>query len=321
MTKPNIDVAHNGDCGFESIAASLIDLHRAGELEDAHEQKKLYQLLEVYLSYFPMRPKLPTSKAIFDDLIETVPPRQLVQNLAFAIRQHAVNVMVADPGRYPGAFTDKTEGTSPATMRKPGTWIDGGALAAFCNSTQIPVNVQFGSRSIPLYDGPKVCKKPIEMTLSGGHYQPTVKDPTYFNRDRAIPKSPPAVIAYDDPSSEKIHERIRQMIMQDEKRDKEITEKLSTLSVEKLIECYQKQMYRSDYLINKIVMVTAEQGGDLFFENAIKHNTISEDPKLKAALVQALGKEIYRTHYDKNIINDMFASEQKSEFKPPRSKL
>ncbi|HEX2549918.1 MAG TPA: hypothetical protein VHM20_08820, partial [Gammaproteobacteria bacterium] len=97
MLSPNIDVAHNGDCGFESIAASLIDLHRSGDLEDTHRQNKLDDLLNVYLFYFPVRPKLPTSKAILDDLIETVSPRQLVQNLAFAIRQHAVDLMVSNP--------------------------------------------------------------------------------------------------------------------------------------------------------------------------------------------------------------------------------
>lgn len=293
MPRPNIDVGHNGDCGFESIAARLIDLHRNKKLKGT----ELDDFLNVYRFYFPKElPTLSNEKA-FDHLVETISPRQLVKNMAFALRQCAVNRIISHPEKYPGAFADKTEGTKPSDMRKPGTWIDGSALAAIADGLNIAIVIHCGNADIPIYDKdkPRECKEEINITLSGGHYQPFVSDPDYFTqRTSTLTNNLPNVKSHD-PTMEEINEKIRKAEIVDNKRETDAYKILNESSTNHLIELYQKMMPKSDYLPNRIAIVTEEYKGDLFFFKAINDNEIdsTKEAALRKELLHALGKQAY----------------------------
>ncbi len=304
MPQANIDVGRNGDCGFESIAARLIDLQRKKKLQGT----PLDSLFKVYRFYFPNESASFSDEEVFDHLIKTSHPRLLVKHMAFALRQYAVNEMVAHPEDYPGAFADNTEGTSPAKMRRPGTWIDGSALAAVAKGLKIGVVIHCGEVAIPFYESnqPRECKEDVDIILSRGHYQPYVSDPDYFSQVTPTVTANLPIVQSHDPTLEEINKKIQQFERIDRKREANAHHILEQLSTEDLVTLYQQMLPYSDYLPNRILMVTDKYDGDLFFYSAIIHNEmdITNEEVLKGELLHALSKQAYidKNFYEREVL-------------------
>ena len=128
-----------------------------------------------------------------------------------------------------------------------------------------------------------------------GHYRPFVSDPSYFNTKTYSPKQQlPEVVAHD-PSMEEIYKRIGAAHIVDHDRETHALHSLERLSTEELITLYQKAMENSDYLPNRIAMVTEVHDGDLFFYHAIKKNIIDDgrEEVLRKELLHGLSKQAY----------------------------
>jgi hypothetical protein len=316
------DLGGTGDCGWRSIAAAIIDSYLCKEIRVNFDE-----LMKIYQQHYPQDISAGTNPD-FKKLIESQPPQELVIKLAYALRQLAVNEIVKNPNQYMGAFADKTEGTSPASMRGQHTWIDETGIAAIANALNIPIKVTSNSElKVPhlTYNAEaRSTTKPLTIHFTGGHYIPEVKT-NYFERrepvtaDTVVARKTnanktvnaaesqqilaattaksiePQPIQYNDPSLKEIWAKIRQSEALDEQRELQVQQKLQKFTTNELIFLYRKTMPHSDYLPGKIRAVTREHGGDSFFKDAVEHGNakIGRETETRNILIQALAKEEY----------------------------
>lgn len=313
-----IDVGANGDCGFRAVAAGLIDhcfshshLHRA----------RLNKILSRHFTYFPQhRPNdigLATSNEVMQKVLKHVSLPQLIQALAFTLRQMAVEQMEKYPQEYPGAFVQQNEHTSPDEMRKMGTWIDENSIKALSDALEkMPISVRIIKNENELSMPPKQYnvdsqlsdnKSVVEIQLKNQHYQPSVLHPDFFevangygHDDTLQPMLTDAVSDCDMP-------RIMAIIQQEEARIVNdfdtIFNRLTAmvgageLSKQDLLDIYIKGMRSSDYLSNRSEKM--ESAND-YFPRAIEaarqstHAPFSQDQEeyIIGELVHTLSRAI-----------------------------
>ena len=278
-----MDVGGNGDCGFRSVAAGLIDNFLT------HPRKRnselLSKLVSNYYHYFPQyrrnMPGLVTPADRMEQLINRMPMAELIQTMAYTLRQMTVTELCANPERYRGAFVDQNENTSPEEMRKPGTWIDESSIAALASVLSISIEVQVVDRlkTIPLrmnYNETGLKDVlPVVMKLEGNHYVPKITAIERFqtNGVASVRTVTPAVkVIENDPIMPEI---LAKITAEDERLVKSFEDRYHQLNVmveaqelnlDKLLSIYVKGMNSSDYLSGRVACVTAEHGHQAFFD-------------------------------------------------------
>lgn len=274
-----VDVGGTGDCGFRAVAAGLIDQF----LEHPRKSPEwLSSVLAKHFVYFPDHrttlPGLVTAAERMQQMINNV-RLKLIPALAFTLRQIAVTEMCEHPELYRGAFVLQNEGTAPALMRKPTTWIDESSIAALAKALSIPIEVQVVDRlkilPKPLrYHNVGGGAQPIVMRLQDGHYTPRVHHKDFFSSATAIPASvlDPVIENSQDPSIDELlaiidAEDKRMLDAFDSIYDQlAFKVKIGDLSQDDLLTMYVKGMPNSDYLAGRVRCVTQEHGNQQFFD-------------------------------------------------------
>ena len=224
-----------------------------------------------------------------EQLIKSVRVGELLQSMAYTLRQISVTEMCAHPEFYRGAFVDRNEGTTPEDMRKPTTWIDESSIAALAKAMAVSIEVQVVERvkSLPMrlrYNETSTDVAPaVVMQLKNGHYIPRVSSNCFsaVNTRLARTLSPVTNGSPQDPSLTEIYSAIAL----EDKRLNETFEsthrRLATmvsageLSKDDLLSCYIKGMASSDYLSGRVAHVSVEHGNQYFFDaiNRVQQTT------------------------------------------------
>ncbi|KTD24214.1 MULTISPECIES: OTU domain-containing protein [Legionella] len=285
-----IDVGGVGDCGFRALAVAMLD--DILESPARENQGMAKYLLTLHASYFPQQQiasRLMTPVEHLTTLVAAPFNRaKFALELSYALRQAAVDEIVASPDQYRGAFADEREGTDPQKMRQPNTWIDETAIAALSNAIKVPIKVQVvePGKEIPLsltYNEDLQMTKgnPITIQLQGKHYLPKVKNPENFvlldpvSAHRIEPAKPIHQPANDPTLSEilkKIEEADEAMLKEYAQTSSrlELMVRNKELSKDDLLRIYIEGIKKSDYLEGRVKQVGIENGNQDFFEQAIE---------------------------------------------------
>ncbi len=322
-----IDVGGAGDCGFRAIAAGLIELYSTHSLIQGRDAL-LQSLLTRYVSLFPThthQSTIVTPTQRLQQLKKRVPWHQLIGEIAFTLRQIAVDELCAHPERYPGAFVGEHEGTSPSVMRKMETWIDESSLAALSNALHLPVTVQVvdGSKSLAhqFQYNTDENHRGVLIRLEKSHYTPYLRE----NASQGSPNQTPSIVAAtDEQAFNRSLPEILMIIAQDQQRMKEKFEsifetleaqmRLSSeqggLNKQDLLDIYVKGMRTSDYLQGRVHYAGMESGTQHFFDAIKKHeptsrysNTSSQhDAYVVHELIHAIARAISIGHISPDAI-------------------
>jgi hypothetical protein len=177
-----VEVGGYGDGEFRSVAAGIIDAYP--NVED----RVLKKIFEHYYLYYPQNipPKesgtltvAERMRFLHNDYRKSM--AQLVINLAYVLRQIAVDELVAQPYKYMGAFINAS--TSVEAMRQSGTYIDESAIAALASALHVKIELAFveSNKEIPLHlTYNKEAKTTVNMQLMDNHYRPKVHNPQLF---------------------------------------------------------------------------------------------------------------------------------------------
>lgn len=309
-----VNVGGDGDCGFRSIAAGLIDNFSAFP----HLSKPLlHKVLQRHFAYYPQhRPQmlaLETPSQLMARVLKKVNMPELIQSLAYTLRQLAVDEMVKNPARYPGAFVQHNEQTSPAKMRQARTWIDESSICALAQSLDLPIHVRVVTRGKELAPPPltynaqakhAATNPTIVIELERQHYRPRLINPDLFKSNVYDSKSRLSPIQVDVVDRD-IPEILKE-IAEVEKRTIEVFEstrdRLTTmvsageLTKKNLLDLYIKGIKTSDYLLGRVKHIDQEYQTD-FFSRAIaqlpSHSPSQpHEDAMVAELVHALARAI-----------------------------
>ncbi len=303
-----VDVGGNGDCGFRAVTAGLLDYVRFNSRVNDNVLKKL---LRYYFRYYPQhQPEQAylTAKERVEILMRNVPLPELINTMAYALRQMAVDTMVAHPGMYRGAFVHEHEETSPSDMRKPLTWIDENALAALANEMDMTISVSVvgQQRELPLRleynrtENPSVGKPEIAIQLNKEHYMPKVHHPELFNpiTQRQARQMNPANVAIADPDMDTILKNIKQHDQQmldsyhATKKSIQSAVDAGELSKDELMGLYISGMSHSDYLQGRVKQIGLEHGTQDFFQTLETYQNASSAEKQPADHNDRIVKEL-----------------------------
>lgn len=319
-----VDVGGNGDCGFRSVAAGIIN---NALVHPQLNRKLLNQILNRHFRYFPWhRPKsvngLMTPNEVMNDLVACVDMPELIKAMGYTLRQLAVDELVRHPEKYPGAFVENNEKTAPEMMRKPRTWIDESSIVALSNALNLPVKVNvmdWGKElaSSHTYNGETgenpVTNPKIVMQLEGNHYMPQVpKDKVSLFKKKCWFFEKKIKPPISDAASDKAMPAIMKIVNEEEQRiaqafisiEKRLTAMMiaDELNKDRLLEAYIKAMNTSDYLQTRTSYVNKARG-DEFFSQALGFSTkdpenkkhspqLSSDEELVVQLIDGLAREL-----------------------------
>lgn len=310
-----INVGGHGDCGFRSVAAGLIDnFHNASKSNNASLKKLITYYYQYYPDYKPNQGLL-TPKDHMSFLMNNLHMPELIDSLAFVLRQIAVDEMVAKPECYRSAFVAKHEGTSPARMREKSTWIDEAAIAALAHALSVRIHVSVTSRNheLPL----KLRYKPetevantpdIALHLKDDHYQPEIMNVALFRGalERKARPIQSVQVKSNDPSLQDIMQRIKavdqQMLAEFEHTKTMLSAALTAneITMEQLLTRYIESIGTSDYLRGRVKYIGMEHGNQHFFEQIISdhksdglaHKTFSHRELVSQELIHALARAV-----------------------------
>ena len=306
-----VDVGGTGDCGFRAIAAGLIELYSTPALTKGRDA--LLQLLltrfDVLFPTHAHQTSVLTPTQRLQQLKKRVPYHQLIVEMAYTLRQIAVDELCTNPDEYPGAFLGEDEGTSPAMMRKMTTWIDESSLSALSNALHLPITVQVvdGSKSLPYqfqYNVDSSCPS-VLIKLEKGHYVPYLRGPSPQTRPTPVQSIMPSK---DDLAFDRKLPDILAMIAEDQKRMKDkfesIREKLEAqvllgskqggLNKDDLLSIYVNGKQTSDYLQGRARLAGIESG------NPRGHSC--HDEYVVNELVHAIARAISIGHMSPDVI-------------------
>ncbi len=292
-----VDVGGQGDCGFRAVAAGLVDNfvtnpRMRGDL--------LNKVLPQHFNYFPQhRPTvvgLTTPAERMQQLINQVRMPELIQSLAYTLRQIAVDELCAHPANYRGAFANQHEYTSPEQMRKASTWIDESAIAALAQALDVPIEVKVVSRGkeLPLRLQYNEASRNAQLVvqLQNGHYIAHVTHGELFMTVKQRPLTNVKVFA-DDAKHDSSLEDILAVIAEEDKyllHEFESTHNRLTamvvageLSKQDLLVIYIKGMTSSDYLHGRVKYVGTEHGHQHFFAALLQAQKGTEVVELPTA--------------------------------------
>ncbi len=181
--------------GFNAIAVGIIDnfliypRRMSGPL--------LKTLLDCHFGYFPEHrttmPGLVTATERMQYLIKRVGMRELVQSMAYSLRQMAVDELCAHPNLYHSAFVWHNVQISPEELRKYTTQMDANSIAALAKMLNMPIEVQVIERlkTLPMrlrYNHlTDTGIPPVVIRLLDGHYTPRVMSSERFISLQSLP--------------------------------------------------------------------------------------------------------------------------------------
>lgn len=323
-TRTVVNVGGNGDCGFRAVAAGFIDnflMHSHFSVELL--SKVLYPHFVYYPQHRPQMTGLMTVNDFMKGMLANVSMPELIQTMAFTLRQLAVDEMSAHPANYPGAFVQNNEKTSPEFMRKSVTWIDESSIAALAYALSMPIEVRVVERGkelpLPPLNYPSNVKlsainPKIVIELESAHYRPRLLDASPFKSDiyGTFPEIKPII---NDQVADTDLSQILVIIAAQEKRVITEFEALrdnlnclvsdGTLTKNNLIDIYIKGMVTSDYLQGRVRHVDEELGNP-YFSNALSnarsvdqvvHSPLrTHDEEICVELVRAIARAISIGH-------------------------
>ena len=180
-----LDVEGALDDGFPAIAAGLINNFL---MHPKANSALINQILPHHYTYFPTHksnlPGLVTAVERMQQLMKYVRMDELVQTLAYTLRQIAVMEMCKSPHLYRAAFVDHPEGgITPKEMRRPSVALGECGIAALADALECPIEVLVVDRikTAPLrlhYHAMSGGPSPIILKLQDRRYEPrvTLKD-------------------------------------------------------------------------------------------------------------------------------------------------
>jgi hypothetical protein len=186
-----VNVGGKGDSGFRSVAAGLIDNFLT---HPQLNKSVLNQIVNRHFTYFPAHCSeiagLKTSSDILKTLLKTLGLPELIQTLAYTLRQIAVDELVKNPQLYLHAFVQKNGVTLlPEVMRDPGVKIGESALDALAKALNVAIDVREITLGKELLEPPlrfndaaenRVTNPIITIELKQKHYKPRLVEHAYF---------------------------------------------------------------------------------------------------------------------------------------------
>ena len=290
----------SGDCGFRAMAAAMVENIR----NNYHRNEGLYHKLlkrhleifsHKYGSIFPINAKAEDRYIAHVRRLEQMCTKPgFISELAFTLRQVAVDEMKAHPETYPLVketrdLSGEDKETSLEMMSKPHTYIDEMAIAAVANALSVPVIVRVTESNKELFAsqhyGPKenTSKQadPIEIRLQGRHYQAMLVEPTYFADviNQPVSRSPESFKHHLPSLEEQIAATLevdKKIVSDFNKNFTYLEEKIKAgqLDKAKLINIYihgLNQFDSSGYLTGRVRQVGIEYGNQDFFKRALEN--------------------------------------------------
>ena len=198
--KPKVvDVGDKKDCGFQAAAAAIIS---NGLTKPRTNHELLSLLLAHHTKYFTIGPvighSLTPAQRFEKMLAKPDIMAQFIRDLAYTLRQLAVEEMCTFPKKYHVAFIGKNAPTSVAEMRQADTWIHKVAIEALANVLKIPITVSEmdpgkGLKS-QLHYGPERehagCDEIVMQRQERNHYLPQVIQVERFKALAALRTNP-----------------------------------------------------------------------------------------------------------------------------------
>lgn len=321
-------VGHEADSGFRAVAAALIDSVLANP--QAH-RALVARLLRRHHEYFPApQPASPLLRAE-ERLItqtRTLPAlARLVRDMAYTLRQVAVDELCANPEYYREAFVGQHDKHLPALMRQSTTRLGDYAMAAMANGLHIPIAVREVSigKDLPRlqYYGSvnredDAFADMLCLQLQQNCYLASVRCPARFKPvgelRLAVCQPNPHKIS-SDPELSDIQNRISR---EDERLIKSFNQHVRRLSImmaagelvrEQLLSTYIKSVGHDGQSRHAGVA----QGTQSFFEDVFQHakpvsfhlltpERISHDAQLNKELIHALARAISIGQLDDGLV-------------------
>ena len=305
--KALVDVGGQGDCGFRAVAAGIVDNFL---INPRLKGDLLGNLLPRHYNYFPQHRHnvsgLITPAERMEQLITQVRMPELIQTLAYTLRQIAVDELCAKPAHYRGAFANQHEQTAPEIMRKPSTWIDETAIAALSNALDLPIEVNMVShgKELPVRLQYNISSKNqgVVMQLQDVHYMPRVTHSERFTTVKSQQASRIKAaedVASTDPSLTeiltKIAEENKHLVHEFENTRNRLSAMVAAgeLNKQDLLAIYIKGMATSDYLPGRVKYIGIEHGNQDFFAAIMK------------AQQGVAAVELSTASYDEQVINEL----------------
>lgn len=286
--KKTVDLGGNGDCGFRALAAGIIN--RIMNLYSRNED--LYNtILENLLIVWPEDAHIGTIYSRPEERLQLLlNDERGVAKLAYTLRCMAVQEIIENPEKYPGAYIPDGKDTSvlPKNMIEPTTFIDETVFAALANVLQVPIQVEAKNS---IHDVPLVIQygparemddlqTPVEVEKLGGHYRARLDSPVVIQAFETVPPQPLAALPQYNLALPDEEEMIQRTIEADKKILKTFEENYDNLTdivirkgitKDQLLDIYIKGIGTSDYLKGRVKYVRAEYNGQDFFERAIEN--------------------------------------------------
>lgn len=322
-----LNVGGEGDCGFRSVAAGIIENFLVHQHFDTN---LLNKILEAYFrNYTDHQPsKAMTSRAIMLKLLEDVPRPELVKTLAYSLRQLAVDELNCNPLSYPGAFMAFHRKMSFREMRQAGTWLDESAIVALAHRLHMPIEVRCTVPGKPLTAPPLLyAQDPFSLTipkvviqLEFGYYQSMLLDPFPFKSNLYSTPAEMVPVEYSGAFDKDLQE-VMLMLEAEEKRmvvEFEILYRQleGNLTTKELLSVFIRGMTVSDYWQGRLNCVN-EKRCDQYFSMAIaagrgvqiSHpSSSSYDEEMKKELCHAIVRAISIGHMN---VEDVFVEVDK----------
>lgn len=177
-----------GNSLFKAAAVSLIDtINHAARIDD----QVLRSILNPYFEYFPQfrdTRGLLTPQERYNALKKQLHIPELVETLAYVLRQLAVNEMLQQPEKYPMLFLHSAKRPSIESLRSEDFPLNEYAIHALSNALALPcrISISAENKELPLtitFNQPlQSIRKPVlKMALLGQQVRAKVNQPEIFS--------------------------------------------------------------------------------------------------------------------------------------------
>ena len=188
-----VHVGSHSDSGFRAVAAGFID----NFLSSPHFHHDLLDtVLSRHFTYFPTHYSkisgVNTPSHHLKNVIENIPMPELIQTMAYTLRQLAVDEITKHPEQYIDVFMRKNRFISPNDMRQSDVYLNKRSLLALANVLNSPIDIRTLVPGKELF-APALRYTPkteytttnpkIMLELKQQHYKPKLIHHSHFNSD------------------------------------------------------------------------------------------------------------------------------------------